>query len=48
MRERVTAGERGCVASPRLGVGTPKSRDDMGEGGKEFYIAQRGRCADLP
>jgi hypothetical protein len=48
VRERVTAGERGCAASPRLGVGTPKSRDEIGEGGEEFYTAQSGRCADLP
>jgi hypothetical protein len=30
-----------------VGVGTPKSRDEMGEGGDDFYGAQRGRCADL-
>jgi hypothetical protein len=30
-----------------VGVGTPKSRDEMGEGGDDFYSAQRGRCADL-
>jgi hypothetical protein len=45
---RVTAGERGCPASPELGVGTPRSREEMGEGGDDSYIAQRGRCADLP
>jgi len=30
-----------------VGVGTPKSRDEMGEGGDDFYIARSGRCVDL-
>ena len=35
----------GEAAHPRVGIGTPNSRDDRGEGGDDFYIAQRGKCA---
>jgi hypothetical protein len=35
----MTAGERGCAVSPRLGVKTPKSRDEIGKGGEQFYTA---------
>ena len=45
---KVTAGERRYAISPGLGVGIPKSRDEMGDGSEEFYTAQSGRCADLP
>ena len=31
-----------------VGVGSPSSREFLGEGGDDFVIAQRGRCADLP
>jgi hypothetical protein len=39
----VTAGEHGCAASPGVGVGTPRSRDEMGECGEGSYSAQRGK-----
>ena len=32
---------------PRLGEGSPGSREEEGEGGEGFYIAQTGRRADL-
>lgn len=38
----------GRAASHGLGVGTPKSRDEIGEGGEDFHTAQSGRCAVLP
>jgi hypothetical protein len=37
------AGEHGCAASPGVGVGTPRSRDEMGECGEGSYSAQRGK-----
>ena len=43
----MTASERRYIVSPRLGVGTPKSRDEIGEGSEEFYTAESGRCVDL-
>jgi hypothetical protein len=46
--EKVIMGERGYVTSPGLSIRTPKSRDEMGEGGDDFYIARSGRYADLP
>ena len=30
-----------------MGVGTPRSGEEMGEGGDDFYVAQTGKCADL-
>jgi hypothetical protein len=32
---------------PRLDEGSPGSREEEGEGGEGFYIAQTGRRADL-
>lgn len=31
-----------------MGVGSPSSRDLVGEGVDDFYISRSGRCADLP
>ena len=41
----MSIGARGEAAHPEVGVGTPSSRDEMGEGGDDFYTAQRGRYA---
>jgi ankyrin repeat protein len=43
----VTAGVEGEAAPPWVGVGTPRSRDAVGEGGDDSYTAQSGRCASL-
>ena len=34
-------------AATRLGEGSPGSREEDGEGGEGFHIAQTGRRADL-
>lgn len=39
---KVIASECGRIASPRLDVGIPKSRDEIGEGNEEFNTAQSG------
>lgn len=36
---KVAASECRYIVSPRLGIGTPKARDEIGEGSEEFDIA---------
>ena len=42
---KVTASECGCAVSLGWGLGTPKSRDEMGEGSEEFILP---KVADVP
>jgi len=43
----VTAGEEGEAPHPGVGVGTPRSGEEEGEGGDNFYTARSGNCAEL-